>query len=116
MIVLFLDLAEYLRPMNRTPLEAIEWLTEFIAKKKLDKNDFKLYYDYFKMAACSKKASGEESLMALTCKPILTPSNKFENWMEKQLIRSFGEKTNVQPPPSDLPPQIQPPAGNPPAD
>ena len=116
MIVLFPDLAEYLRPMNCTPLEVIKWLTKFIANKKLDKNDFELYYDYFKMAACSKKASGEESLMALTCKPILNLSDKFESWRKKQLIRLFGENTNVQRPPSNPPPQIQPPAGNPPTD
>ena len=67
------------------PLHALIWLDEFIRDNKLNKADFQVYYNYFELAACTKKSAGTDSLMAMPCKPNLMPSNKFCSWMKKQL-------------------------------
>ena len=84
MILLFPQLAEFLRSHTRTPLEALKWLGQFIAENDdLSQEDVKVYINYFEMAACTKKSAGGDSLMALDCRLNLNPSKKFEDWSEK---------------------------------
>ena len=84
-VLLFPDLAAHLLPGDKTPLHALIWLDDFIQAKKLDKADFQVYYNYFELAACTKKSAGPDSLMAMPCKSNLMPSKKFCSWRKKRL-------------------------------
>ena len=115
-VLLFPDLAAHLLPGDKTPLHALIWLDDFIQAKKLDKADFQVYYNYFELAACTKKSAGPDSLMAMPCKANLMPSKKFCSWRKKRLegVGAIGTTpTIVTPPRTGVPSTINlPPSQN----
>ena len=116
MVLLFPALAAHLLQGDKTPLHALIWLDEFIRDNNVNKDEFQVYYDFFELAACTKKSAGTDSLMALQCKPNLQPSKKFCSWMKKRLegVGAIGtDSAVVTPQRAGIPPNTkQPPSQN----
>ena len=85
MLLLFPALAKFLHDKKRTPLEALVWLDSFVQKNNLNEGDVEVYYKYLKLAACAKKPTGNDSIMALSSKPLILPSKDFQKRREKRL-------------------------------
>ena len=85
MLLLFPALAKFLQNENRTPLEALVLMDSFSQKNNVNEGDVEVYYKYLKLAACAKKSTSNESIMALSSKPLILPSKDFQKWREKRL-------------------------------
>ena len=66
MLLLFPAFAKFLHTTNRTPVEALAWMDNFVKKNNLNESDVEVHYKYLKLVApCAKKPMGNESIMAL---------------------------------------------------
>mmetsp|Transcript_23272 Transcript_23272/g.53419 ORF Transcript_23272/g.53419 Transcript_23272/m.53419 type:complete len:833 (-) Transcript_23272:361-2859(-) len=87
MPLLFPAFAEYLASNDKTPLQAREWLTDYIAKHSLTAGDYKHYIDFLEMAACEKNG---KSVMSLAMAPRLALQDPTKTWIKTRLEGTLG--------------------------
>ena len=87
MPLLFPAFAEYLASNDKTPLQAREWLTDYIAKHSLTAGDYQHYIDFLEMAACEK---GGKSVMSLAMAPRLALQDPTKTWIKTRLEGTLG--------------------------
>ena len=89
MMVLFPDLALYLLPGDKSPLQAINFMNQWCHDKKIKKTEVQVYYNFFELAACAKTAGGD-SVIAHKCTTVPRPSKKMQKWMMLRLTCTLG--------------------------
>ena len=87
-VPVFPQLCIYLLEEQRTPLEAMKWLHEFIEKHSLEADDFEKYLTYLTMAACLDRQ--RKSKMGIPLVRRVTISESRTNWCAMQLNGTLG--------------------------
>ena len=92
LLLLFPDFAAYLNADRRTPLQALDWIVNYVANNSLEAKKFKVHRDFLEAAACAKNG---RSIMSLNVEAPLAIGREDEavnRWSELRLSGTIGPR------------------------